>query len=37
VIRDEADNYQLAAVSLKDVEADDSVLELSKARLPGWF
>jgi magnesium transporter len=37
VIRDEADkDYQLAAGISKDVEADDSVLELSKARLP-WL
>jgi magnesium transporter len=37
VIRDEADkDYQLAAGISKDVEADDSILELSKARLP-WL
>jgi magnesium transporter len=34
VIRDEADN-QLAGIS-QDVEADDSILELTKARLP-WL
>jgi magnesium transporter len=37
VIRDEADkDYQLAAGISNDVEADDSILELSKARLP-WL
>ena len=37
VIRDEADkDYQLAAGISKDVEADDSIMELSKARLP-WL
>ncbi|SDW04179.1 magnesium transporter [Flavobacterium degerlachei] len=37
VIRDEADkDYQLAAGISQDVEADDSILELSKARLP-WL
>jgi magnesium transporter len=36
VIRDEADqDYQLAGIS-KDVEADDSILEHTKARLP-WL
>jgi magnesium transporter len=36
VIRDEADkDYQLAA-GISDVEADDSILELTKARLP-WL
>jgi magnesium transporter len=34
VIRDEADqDYQLAAGISKDVEADDSILEHTKARL----
>ena len=37
VIKDEADkDYQLAAGISQDVEADDSVLELTKARLP-WL
>ncbi len=37
VIRDEADkDYQLAAGISQDVEADDSILELTKARLP-WL
>jgi magnesium transporter len=37
VIRDEADkDYQLAAGITQDVEANDSVLELTKARLP-WL
>ena len=37
VIRDEADkDYQMAAGITEDVEADDSVLELTKARLP-WL
>ncbi|MCG9791780.1 magnesium transporter [Flavobacterium algicola] len=37
VIREEADkDYQLAAGISKDVEADDSILELTKARLP-WL
>ncbi|AWG20661.1 magnesium transporter [Flavobacterium faecale] len=37
VIRDEADkDYQLAAGISKDVEADDSIIELTKARLP-WL
>jgi magnesium transporter len=37
VIRDEADkDYQLAAGISNDVEADDSILELTKARLP-WL
>lgn len=37
VIKDEADkDYQLAAGISKDVEADDSILELTKARLP-WL
>jgi magnesium transporter len=37
VITDEADkDYQLAAGISKDVEADDSIIELSKARLP-WL
>jgi magnesium transporter len=37
VIRDEADqDYQLAAGISKDVEADDSILEHTKARLP-WL
>ncbi|MBU2060693.1 MAG: magnesium transporter [Bacteroidetes bacterium] len=37
VIREEADkDYQLAAGISQDVEADDSILELSKARLP-WL
>jgi magnesium transporter len=38
VIRDEADkDYQLAAGISQDVEADDSILELTKARLLGLF
>ena len=37
VIKDEADkDYQLAAGITQDVEADDSILELTKARLP-WL
>ncbi len=37
VIKDEADkDYQLAAGISHDVEADDSILELTKARLP-WL
>jgi magnesium transporter len=37
VIKDEADqDYQLAAGISNDVEADDSILELTKARLP-WL
>jgi magnesium transporter len=37
VIKDEAnEDYQLAAGISKDVEADDSILELTKARLP-WL
>lgn len=37
VIREEADkDYQMAAGITEDVEADDSVLELTKARLP-WL
>lgn len=37
VIKDEADkDYQLAAGISKDVEADDSLLDLTKARLP-WL
>ncbi len=37
VIKDEADkDYQLAAGISQDVEADDSVIELTKARLP-WL
>jgi magnesium transporter len=37
VIKEEADkDYQLAAGITQDVEADDSVLELTKARLP-WL
>ncbi|WP_333808027.1 magnesium transporter [Flavobacterium sp.] len=37
VIKDEADkDYQLAAGISQDVEADDSLLELTKARLP-WL
>lgn len=37
VIKDEAtEDYQLAAGITKDVEADDSILELTKARLP-WL
>lgn len=37
VIRDEADkDYQLAAGISQDVEADDSIIELTKARLP-WL
>ena len=38
VIKEEADkDYQLAAGILKDVEADDTILELVKARLPWLF
>jgi len=38
VIRDEADkDYQLAAGISKDVEADDSILKLTRARLPWLF
>ena len=37
VIKDEADkDYQLAAGISQDVEADDSILELTRARLP-WL
>jgi len=37
VIRDEADkDYQMAAGITEDVEADDSILQLTKARLP-WL
>lgn len=37
VIKEEADkDYQLAAGLVEDVEADDSILELTKARLP-WL
>lgn len=37
VIREEADkDYQMAAGISKDVEADDSILELTRARLP-WL
>ena len=37
VIKDEADkDYQMAAGISQDVEADDSILELTKARLP-WL
>lgn len=37
VIKDEADkDYQLAAGISQDVEADDSIMELTKARLP-WL
>lgn len=37
VIKDEADkDYQLAAGITQDVEADDSILDLTKARLP-WL
>lgn len=38
VIREEADkDYQLAAGLTGDVEADDSIIELTKARLPWLF
>jgi magnesium transporter len=38
VIRDEADkDYQLAAGISQDVEADDTILQLTKARLPWLF
>lgn len=38
VIKEEADkDYQLAAGITKDVEADDSILQLTKARLPWLF
>ena len=38
IIKEEADkDYQLAAGLTKDVEADDSILELTKARLPWLF
>ena len=38
VIKEEAEkDYQLAAGITKDVEADDSILELTKARLPWLF
>ncbi|MBK9152107.1 MAG: magnesium transporter [Saprospiraceae bacterium] len=38
VIKDEADkDYQLAAGISQDVEADDSILELTKARFPWLF
>ena len=37
VIKEEADkDYQMAAGIIEDVEADDSILELTKARLP-WL
>jgi magnesium transporter len=38
VIKDEADkDYQLAAGITQDVEADDTILELTRARLPWLF
>ena len=38
VIKEEADkDYQLAAGISQDVEADDSVLELTKRVYLGWF
>lgn len=38
VIKEEADkDYQLAAGITQDVEADDSIIELTKARLPWLF
>ena len=38
VIKEEAEkDYQLAAGITQDVEADDSILELTKARLPWLF
>ncbi|MEO9510885.1 MAG: magnesium transporter [Flavobacteriaceae bacterium] len=38
VIREEADkDYQLAAGITQDVEADDSIMELTRARLPWLF
>lgn len=38
VLKEEADkDYQLAAGITQDVEADDSILELTKARLPWLF
>ncbi|KQC30291.1 magnesium transporter [Flagellimonas eckloniae] len=38
VIREEADkDYQLAAGITQDVEADDSIIELTRARLPWLF
>ena len=38
VIKDEADkDYQLAAGLTQDVEADDSIIQLTKARLPWLF
>jgi len=38
VIKEEADkDYQMAAGLTQDVEADDSILELTKARLPWLF
>ncbi len=38
VIKEEADkDYQLAAGLTQDVEADDSILQLTKARLPWLF
>ncbi|MBT5099513.1 MAG: magnesium transporter [Polaribacter sp.] len=38
VIKEEADrDYQMAAGITQDVEADDSILELTKARLPWLF
>jgi len=38
VLKDEADkDYQLAAGITQDVEADDSILELTRARLPWLF
>ena len=36
VIKEEAEDYQLAAGIVEDVEADDSIFELTKARLP-WL
>jgi magnesium transporter len=38
IIKEEADkDYQLAAGLIQDVEADDSILQLTKARLPWLF
>ena len=38
VIKEEADkDYQLAAGITQDVEADDSIIELTRARLPWLF
>ena len=38
VIKEEADkDYQLAAGISNDVEADDTILELTRARLPWLF